>query len=74
MADRQAYRISSFCEAFAIGRSRAYEEINAGRLKTFKLGRMTFISQQSAHDWLLLCEQESNKNSVSNAKEVRALR
>ena len=56
---KQAYRISEFCEDFGIGRTTVHEQILAGRLKTFKVGRATLISVEAAAAWLSLCESES---------------
>lgn len=49
--EKQAYRISEFCFAYGIGRTKAYEEIKNGRLKIDKKGRMTFISRAAAEAW-----------------------
>lgn len=48
----EAYDIKSFCKAFNVSRSFAYEEIKAGRLKMVKLGRRTLIPRAYALDWL----------------------
>jgi excisionase family DNA binding protein len=49
--DVQAFTVKTFCEAFGIGRSLAYEEIAAGRLKVRKLGRRTLILRPDAERW-----------------------
>ncbi len=48
----QAYDIKSFCKAFNVSRSFAYEEIKAGRLKPVKCGRRTLIPRDHALAWL----------------------
>lgn len=47
-----ALSIPEFCRAAGIGRSRAYEEIRAGRLRIVKCGRRTLIPADALHDWL----------------------
>jgi hypothetical protein len=51
-ASQRAMSISGFCEIYDIGRTKAYEEINAGRLKARKAGRRTIIAADDAEDWL----------------------
>jgi hypothetical protein len=36
---QRAMSIGGFCKGYGIGRTKAYEEINAGRLKARKAGR-----------------------------------
>lgn len=50
----KAYDIASFCKAYSIGRTRAYQEIKEGRLKVAKVGKRTLIPAQSAEEWLSL--------------------
>ena len=45
--------IQDFCERYDIGRTKAYEEINAGRLRARKAGRRTIITADDAEDWRL---------------------
>ena len=47
-----AYSIIEFCELVGIGRSRAYEEIKAGRLPILKCGRRTLIAKEAVNEWL----------------------
>jgi excisionase family DNA binding protein len=44
--------IDGFCKGYGIGRTRAYEEIHAGRLKARKVGRRTIITLDDAEEWL----------------------
>lgn len=50
--EKFAYRISEFCRAFGIGRTKAFDEIKAGRLKVRKAGRITLIRTEDAKAWL----------------------
>jgi excisionase family DNA binding protein len=40
---RLAYSINEACAAIGIGRTKFYEEIQAGRLKARKVGRRTIV-------------------------------
>jgi hypothetical protein len=46
-----AYGMAAFCDAFGVGRSLAYEEIAAGRLRAFKIGARTLIAGEDALRW-----------------------
>ncbi len=48
---RKAFDILEFCEAYHIGRSSAYGEIREGRLKIFKVGKLTRISVEAGENW-----------------------
>ena len=50
--NRRAFGIARFCKRYGIGRSKAYDEIKAGRLKALKVGRRTIIREQDAENWL----------------------
>ena len=49
---KQAFDIPTFCRVYSIGRSLAYAEIKAGRLKIAKVGRRTVIPAEAADNWL----------------------
>jgi excisionase family DNA binding protein len=49
--ERRNYRISEFSQVYGIGRTKTYQEIKAGRLGTFKVGRITLISREAAEMW-----------------------
>ncbi|MHA6685691.1 helix-turn-helix domain-containing protein [Mesorhizobium sp. A556] len=50
--EKPAYRISEFCEAFGVGRTKVFDKIGDGRLKIRKAGRMTLIRAEDAKAWL----------------------
>lgn len=52
LGTKLAFSIGEFCAAVSIGRSRAYEEIAAGRLKIVKCGGRSLISVDEARAWL----------------------
>ena len=45
-------KVSMFCQRYNIGKTKAYEEIKAGRLKARKCGKSTTITEDDAEDWL----------------------
>lgn len=47
-----AYSIAGFCRAFSIGRTAAFAELKAGRLRRTRVGRRTIIAAQDALAWL----------------------
>jgi excisionase family DNA binding protein len=49
---RRAFSISQFCLRYGIGRTNAYQEIAAGRLRAVKVGRRTLITRDAAETWL----------------------
>ena len=56
---RHAYTIAEFCTVYRIGRTSAYAEINAGRLRAVKVGQRTLILVEDAQKWaaaLVACQ------------------
>ena len=49
---RLAYGINQAVEATSVGRSLIYEQIKAGKLKTFKVGSRTLIAPEDLAAWL----------------------
>jgi hypothetical protein len=50
---KRVLSINEFCRAYAIGRTKAYEEIGEGRLASFRLGCRRLILVEDAEAWLL---------------------
>lgn len=50
--DRMAYGINDALAVIPVGRSLLYEEIKAGKLKTFKIGSRTLIAAGDLSAWL----------------------
>jgi hypothetical protein len=50
-APRCAFTVEGFADAHEIGRSKVYDEINAGRLKARKVDNRTIITAEDAADW-----------------------
>ena len=51
-AQKRAMSIARFSEDYAIGRTKAYDELRSGRLRGRKIGTRTIISQDDAETWL----------------------
>lgn len=49
---QRAYSIEEFCNRFAVGRTKVYEELKRGRLRARKIGRRTIIADDDAESWL----------------------
>ena len=56
----QAFTVNEFLNAFKIGRTKAYEEIDSGRLITYKVGRRRLVSPHAAEAWQRRLEAETN--------------
>jgi hypothetical protein len=48
---RPVYPLDDLCAEFGIGRSTAYAEIRAGRLRAFKIGIRTLVAGEDALAW-----------------------
>ncbi len=58
---RAAYSIREFCSIVGVGRSRAYREIAAGRLKVLKCGKRTLVRATEVEAWLDRLEDEPSR-------------
>ena len=75
-ARQRAMSIEGFCNGYGIGRTKAYEEIKAGRLKARKAGRRTIITADDAEEWLSLLPVfheavDTSPHEVQTCAEVR---
>jgi len=52
LPSRVAYTINEAIYIFNIGRTKLYDEINAGRIKTVKIGAKTLIPATEPEKWL----------------------
>lgn len=48
---KELYTVTEFCEAYGIGRTYFYSEVNAGKLKITKLGGGTRVRRTDAESW-----------------------
>lgn len=56
----QTFTVNQFISTFKLGRTRTYEEIDSGRLVTYKVGRNRYISGSAAEQWQRRLEAETN--------------
>lgn len=47
-----AYTVNQACDLTGIGRTKLYEAISSGSLRTKKLGKKRIILSADLHDWL----------------------
>jgi len=57
--------IAEWCHVRRVGRTRAFEEIQSGRLTTYKVGRRRYISADADAQWQRDREAESNPHDGS---------
>jgi Helix-turn-helix domain len=63
--ENEAYRVSEFCQRYAISRTSLYKEIWADRLRIIKRGRRTLISRAEAERWFSnLCQQNQPQHTA----------
>jgi hypothetical protein len=48
----RGFSVEEFCRRYGIGRTRAYQELNAGRLRARKVGKRTIVTADDAESWL----------------------
>lgn len=61
----QTFTINQFSITYKLGRTKTYEEIENGRLVTYKVGRNRYISVHAAEDWQRRLEAETLGTSTS---------
>jgi excisionase family DNA binding protein len=59
----RVFSIDEFCRRYGIGRTSAYQEMSAYRLRAVKVGRRTLITQDAAEAWLAALRQARQPNS-----------
>ena len=60
--EQEVFRVSEFCQCYAISRTAFYREVWAKRLCIIKRGRRTLITRVDAEQWL---------NSYRESKNIR---
>lgn len=58
---RLTYSIGEVMKVLKLSRQVVYNEINAGRLKTYKVGRRRFASAEAVRAWIRQREREHGK-------------
>jgi len=57
-----SYSIIQLMEVLHVSRQTVYDEINSGRLKTFKIGRRRFVSDDALRKYIKDRESEACAN------------
>ena len=47
----RAFSIEEFCRRYGVGRTTAYAEMKAGRLRRRKVGKRSIIAEEDAEAW-----------------------
>ena len=50
--EQEVFRVSEFCQRYAISRTAFYREVWANRLQIIKRGRRTLVARTDAEKWL----------------------
>ena len=61
--NEQVFTIAQFSDVFKVGRTTTYEEIAAGRLTTYKVGRRRYVSSRAAVEWQRRLEADATSKS-----------
>ena len=51
-AHKELFRVSEFCEAVGVGKTRAFELMAAGAVESVKIGASRRITRRSVENWL----------------------
>ncbi len=65
--DQQTFTVNQFIDSFKVGRTTTYQEIDSGRLKTYKVGRSRYISAHAAAEWQRRLETETDDSNKAAA-------
>lgn len=48
---KRAFSVDRFCDLYSVGRTLAYNEMSAGRLRSVTIGRKRLIPADAAEEW-----------------------
>jgi excisionase family DNA binding protein len=68
---RRAFSVHEFCVRYGIGRTNAYQEIAAGRLRAVKVGRRTLIPYDAAEAWLAALPELNSPSRTSTERREK---
>jgi hypothetical protein len=69
---RPVYPLDDLCAEFGIGRSTAYGEIRAGRLRAFKVGNRTLVAGEDALAWREHYRAQGYRRAAYPARPIAA--
>jgi len=62
--EKEVYRVSEFCQRYAISKASVYREVTANRLRIVKRGRRTLITRTEASRWFEnLCRHQTQQST-----------
>ncbi len=57
--EQEVFRVSEFCQRYAISKASVYREVVSNRLRLIKRGRTTLIARAEAERWFAkLCQSQ----------------
>jgi hypothetical protein len=56
---KRVLSVAEFCRDYSLSKTKAYEFMNEGKLRSFKMGAKRGITVDAAEEWLALMAQES---------------
>ncbi len=59
--EKEAFRVSEFCQRYAISRTSLYKEIGTNRLCILKRGRRTLIARVEAERWFANLSEQTKR-------------
>ena len=65
--------VKQFCEDHGITKPTFYKEVNAGRIRVFKIGNLTRISDAAAKQYISESEQRARDSAPEASARARAL-
>ena len=65
--------VKQFCEDHGITKPTFYNELNAGRIRVFKIGSLTRISDAAEQQYISESEQRAKDNASEASARARAL-
>ena len=65
--------VNQFCEDHSITRPTFYKEVNAGRIRVFKIGSLTRISDVAEKQYISESEQRAKDNAPAASARARQL-
>ncbi len=65
--------VKEFCKSHGITKPTFYNEVNAGRIRIFKIGSLTRISDAAEQQYISESEQRAKDNAPKASARARAL-
>lgn len=60
--DKMVYELNELCEVLSIGKNTAYELLNSGKIRAFKIGAVWKINKESVQEYInRMCDIQDKK-------------